>query len=75
MYSPGAGNPRYGGFGFSQYQRRKRERVSVTTQCDAGEIVDDLVELGYVERIPDAADRAQLIRLTEKAQSGEPAAA
>ncbi|TMK58429.1 MAG: winged helix DNA-binding protein [Actinobacteria bacterium] len=47
------------------------ERANVTKQS-AGEIVDDLVELGYVERVPDPADRrAKLVRLTgrgEKAQ-------
>ena len=47
------------------------ERANVTKQS-AGEVVDDLVELGYVERVPDPADRrAKLVRLTgrgEKAQ-------
>jgi DNA-binding MarR family transcriptional regulator len=37
------------------------------TKQSVGEIVDDLVDLGYVERIPDPEDRrAKLIRLTEK---------
>jgi DNA-binding MarR family transcriptional regulator len=37
------------------------------TKQSVGEIVDDLVALGYVERIPDPADRrAKLIRLTPK---------
>jgi DNA-binding MarR family transcriptional regulator len=37
------------------------------TKQSAGELVDDLVNLGYVERIPDPADRrAKLIRLTER---------
>lgn len=37
------------------------------TKQSVGEIVDDLVELGYVERIPDPADRrAKLICLTER---------
>jgi DNA-binding MarR family transcriptional regulator len=37
------------------------------TKQSVGEIVDDLVEHGYVERFPDPADRrAKLIRLTEK---------
>lgn len=37
------------------------------TKQSVGEIVDDLVALGYVERIPDPADRrAKLIRLTDK---------
>lgn len=32
-----------------------------------GEVVDDLAERGYVERVPDPADRrAKLIRLTER---------
>jgi DNA-binding MarR family transcriptional regulator len=37
------------------------------TKQSAGELVDDLVGLGYVERIPDPADRrAKLICLTER---------
>jgi DNA-binding MarR family transcriptional regulator len=37
------------------------------TKQSVGEIVDDLVTLGYVERVPDPADRrAKLIRLTQK---------
>jgi DNA-binding MarR family transcriptional regulator len=37
------------------------------TKQSVGEIVDDLDELGYVQRIPDPQDRrAKLIRLTEK---------
>jgi DNA-binding MarR family transcriptional regulator len=37
------------------------------TKQSVGEIVDDLVDLGYVERIPDPEDRrAKLIRLTDK---------
>lgn len=37
------------------------------TKQSVGEIVDDLVDLGYVERIPDPQDRrAKLIRLTKK---------
>jgi DNA-binding MarR family transcriptional regulator len=37
------------------------------TKQSVGEIVDELVESGYVERIPDPADRrAKLIRLTDK---------
>jgi DNA-binding MarR family transcriptional regulator len=37
------------------------------TKQSVGEIVDDLVEHGYVERFPDPEDRrAKLIRLTEK---------
>src|SRR6478609_2720864 len=37
------------------------------TKQSVGEIVDDLVALGYVERIPDPQDRrAKLIRLTSK---------
>lgn len=42
------------------------ELADITKQS-AGEIVDDLADLGYVERFPDPADRrAKLIRLTEK---------
>jgi DNA-binding MarR family transcriptional regulator len=38
----------------------------------AGEIVDDLVERGYVERYPDPADRrAKLIRLTAKGKEAQ----
>jgi DNA-binding MarR family transcriptional regulator len=45
------------------------ELASITKQS-AGEIVDDLASRGYVERIPDPADRrAKLIRLT--ARGGE----
>ena len=37
------------------------------TKQSVGEIVDDLVEHGYVERFPDPEDRrAKLIRLTER---------
>ena len=37
------------------------------TKQSAGELVDDLVRLGYVERVPDPLDgRAKLIRLTER---------
>jgi DNA-binding MarR family transcriptional regulator len=37
------------------------------TKQSIGEIVDDLAQLGYVERIPDPQDRrAKLIRLTAK---------
>ncbi len=37
------------------------------TKQSVGEIVDDLVALGYVERVPDPADRrAKLIQLTAK---------
>ena len=40
------------------------------TKQSAGEIVDDLVGLGYVERFPDPADRrAKLIRLTDQGRS------
>ncbi len=41
------------------------------TKQSAGELVDDLVDLGYVERIADPADkRAKLICLTERGQRG-----
>lgn len=37
------------------------------TKQSAGEVVDDLERLGYVERVPDPEDRrAKLIRLTER---------
>lgn len=39
------------------------------TKQSAGELVDDLVDLGYVERVPDPADRrAKLIRLTPRGE-------
>ena len=41
------------------------ERATMTPQA-MGELVDDLVERGYVERIPDPSDRrAKLIMLTD----------
>jgi DNA-binding MarR family transcriptional regulator len=37
------------------------------TKQSVGELVDDLVDRGYVERVPDPADgRAKLIRLTDR---------
>jgi DNA-binding MarR family transcriptional regulator len=42
------------------------------TKQSIGEIVDDLAERGYVERIPDPGDRrAKLIRLTEKGEQAQ----
>ena len=42
------------------------------TKQSAGELVDDLVELGYVERVPDPADRrAKLICLTERGKRAQ----
>jgi DNA-binding MarR family transcriptional regulator len=42
------------------------------TKQSCGELVDDLVELGYVERIPDPEDkRAKLIVLTERGQEAQ----
>jgi DNA-binding MarR family transcriptional regulator len=42
------------------------------TKQSVGEIVDNLVELGYVERIPDPDDkRAKLIRLTAKGEQAQ----
>ncbi len=39
------------------------------TKQSAGEVIDDLVALGYVERIPDPQDRrAKLIRLTPRGE-------
>ena len=47
------------------------ELASITKQS-AGEIVDDLVELGYVKRIPDPEDRrAKLICLTERGEEAQ----
>jgi DNA-binding MarR family transcriptional regulator len=42
------------------------------TKQSVGELVDDLVALGYVERLPDPADRrAKLIRLTERGKEAQ----
>ncbi len=42
------------------------------TKQSAGEIVDDLVSRGYVERIPDPADkRAKLICLTDRGREAQ----
>jgi DNA-binding MarR family transcriptional regulator len=42
------------------------------TKQSVGELVDDLVALGYVERVPDPADRrAKLIRLTERGEQAQ----
>lgn len=43
-----------------------------TTKQSVGEVVDDLVERGYVERIPDPADgRAKLICLTQRGKDAQ----
>jgi len=50
------------------------ERSRITKQS-VGEIVTNLEELGYVERIPDPADRrAKLVRLTSLGQEVQDAA-
>ncbi|MDX6602617.1 MAG: hypothetical protein QOF13_1819 [Solirubrobacterales bacterium] len=42
------------------------------TKQSIGEIVDDLADRGYVERIPDPADRrAKLIRLTDQGEKAQ----
>ena len=42
------------------------------TKQSIGEMVDDLVDLGYVERIPDPEDRrAKLICLTERGEEAQ----
>jgi|SRR5215203_273255 len=47
------------------------ERANMTKQS-AGEIVDDLVELGYVERVPDPADRrAKRVCLTARGEEAQ----
>jgi DNA-binding MarR family transcriptional regulator len=47
------------------------ERANMTKQS-VGEIVDDLVELGYAKRIPDRDDRrAKLICLTERGEEAQ----
>lgn len=50
---------------------RLAELASITKQS-AGEIVDDLAERGYVERVPDPEDkRAKLICLTERGREAQ----
>jgi DNA-binding MarR family transcriptional regulator len=47
------------------------ERGNMTKQS-AGEVVDDLVARGYVERIPDPDDRrAKIVRLTERGEAAQ----
>jgi DNA-binding MarR family transcriptional regulator len=42
------------------------------TKQSCGELVDDLVKLGYAERVPDPADRrAKLIQLTERGREAQ----
>jgi DNA-binding MarR family transcriptional regulator len=42
------------------------------TKQSCGELVDDLVKLGYVERVPDPADRrAKLIQLTKRGREAQ----
>jgi DNA-binding MarR family transcriptional regulator len=42
------------------------------TKQSVGEIVDDLTELGYIERYPDPTDRrAKLLRLTKKGEEAQ----
>jgi DNA-binding MarR family transcriptional regulator len=49
------------------------ERGNMTKQS-AGEVVDDLVALGYVERVPDPDDRrAKLVCLTERGEAAQSA--
>jgi len=50
------------------------ERARITKQS-VGEIVSNLEQLGYVERIPDPEDkRAKLVRLTSRGQEAQNAA-
>jgi DNA-binding MarR family transcriptional regulator len=50
---------------------RLAELAGITKQS-AGEIVDDLAKRGYVERIPDPADkRAKLITLTDRGREAQ----
>jgi DNA-binding MarR family transcriptional regulator len=50
---------------------RLAELAGITKQS-TGELVDDLVKLGYVERVPDPDDRrAKLIRLTEHGREAQ----
>ena len=47
------------------------ERANMTKQS-AGEVVDDLVARGYVERVPDPDDRrAKLVRLTDRGEAAQ----
>jgi DNA-binding MarR family transcriptional regulator len=47
------------------------ERGNMTKQS-AGEVVDDLVALGYAERVPDPDDRrAKLVFLTERGEAAQ----
>jgi DNA-binding MarR family transcriptional regulator len=47
------------------------DRSGLTKQA-VGEVVDDLVDLGYVERVGDPRDaRAKLIRLTDRGWEGQ----
>lgn len=49
------------------------ERGNMTKQS-AGEVVDDLVALGYVERVPDPDDRrAKIVRFTERGEAAQSA--
>ena len=42
------------------------------TKQSVGEIVDDLTQLGYIERYPDPTDkRAKLLRLTDKGKAAQ----
>ena len=51
------------------------ERAAMTKQA-VGEVVSDLEQRGYVERIPDAEDRrAKIIRLTDRGWEAQAAAA
>lgn len=46
--------------------------LAAMAKQSVGEIVDDLVERGYVERVPDPADRrAKLIRLTDRGREAQ----
>jgi DNA-binding MarR family transcriptional regulator len=50
---------------------RLAELASMTKQS-VGEVVDDLVDRGYVKRVPDPADRrAKLICLTERGEEAQ----
>jgi DNA-binding MarR family transcriptional regulator len=50
------------------------ERARMTKQA-VGEVVADLEQLGYVERVPDPGDgRAKIIRLTDHGRDGQGAA-
>jgi DNA-binding MarR family transcriptional regulator len=62
-------------FGFVRDEGMRLTRLATLagmTKQSVGEVVDDLVKLGYAERIPDPNDkRAKLICLTDRGRSAQ----